>query len=170
MSVVREDTQPWYQQFWPWALMSLPALTVVAGTITIWLAVVSSDGMVSDDYYKDGLAMNQSLGRDTQAAVLNISGLVRLSPEAHQLEVLTQGNVGPSDLVLMLMHATRGSIDQHLELTQKSDGVLTASYQPLALGKWYVRLESSDGEWRVSGQMRFPSERSARLLPRAAGG
>ena len=169
MSFVREDTQLWYQQFWPWALISVPAITVLGCAVTIWLAIVSNDGVVSDDYYRDGLAINRSLERDSHAATRNISGLVRLSPQAHQLELLAQGDMGSSNLILKLMHATRSDLDQTLKLTPKPGGVVTVDYQPLAAGKWYLRLESSDGEWQISGQMRYPAERSARLLPRAAG-
>jgi hypothetical protein len=40
---------------------------IVAGFITAWLAVISNDGLVTDDYYKQGLTVNQRLQRDHQA-------------------------------------------------------------------------------------------------------
>ena len=33
-----EDTVPWYQQFWPWFLILLPASVVVAGLTTLVIA------------------------------------------------------------------------------------------------------------------------------------
>tara|TARA_R110002072_G_scaffold24747_4_gene83712 strand:- start:11289 stop:11489 length:201 start_codon:yes stop_codon:yes gene_type:complete len=33
------DTKPWYKQFWPWFLISLPSSVVIASIITISLAV-----------------------------------------------------------------------------------------------------------------------------------
>lgn len=43
------DIKPWYRQFWPWALIAIPFLTVVASAITFWLAVSTSDPLVLDD-------------------------------------------------------------------------------------------------------------------------
>jgi len=33
------DTKPWFKQFWPWFLISLPGSVVVASIFTISLAV-----------------------------------------------------------------------------------------------------------------------------------
>ena len=59
---------PWYREPWPWILISGPAIVVVAGFYTLYLAVVGADPLVVDNYYKEGLAINRVLERD-QAAV-----------------------------------------------------------------------------------------------------
>ncbi|MFM1891144.1 MAG: FixH, partial [Pseudomonadota bacterium] len=41
----REDTLPWYRQFWPWLLISLPASVVIASMVTIYIAVQTDDGL-----------------------------------------------------------------------------------------------------------------------------
>ena len=46
---LRSENQPWYKDRWPWILMAGPAVVVVAGFITLWLAISSDDGLVSDD-------------------------------------------------------------------------------------------------------------------------
>ena len=45
----REDTKPWYRQFWPWFIIALPAAAVLAGFFTLWLAISNPDYMVVDD-------------------------------------------------------------------------------------------------------------------------
>lgn len=52
--------------------MAGPAVVVVAGFITLWLAISSDDGLVSDDYYKQGLTVNQRLQRDHLAGDLGL--------------------------------------------------------------------------------------------------
>ncbi|MCJ7590694.1 MAG: FixH family protein, partial [Woeseiaceae bacterium] len=42
----REDTDPWYRQFWPWFIIALPASAVVAGLYTLWLAGQTTDSLV----------------------------------------------------------------------------------------------------------------------------
>ena len=69
--------KPWYRQFWPWFLIALPAISVVAGLSTLTIAVLNQDSLVRDDWYKDGKAINQSLARDDAAA----------SPRIRQLSV-----------------------------------------------------------------------------------
>ena len=54
---------PWYRQRWPWLLMLGPAIVVVAGIVTAVIAIETDDGLVTDDYYKRGLAINQTLER-----------------------------------------------------------------------------------------------------------
>ena len=41
-----KDDRPWYKERWPWILMAGPAAVIVAGIVTVWLAVVSNDGAV----------------------------------------------------------------------------------------------------------------------------
>ena len=35
--------KPWYREFWPWFLMSLPATAVIAGVATVVIAIQSAD-------------------------------------------------------------------------------------------------------------------------------
>ena len=65
---IRRDSNPWYKEPWPWILMAGPAIVIVAGFVTAWLAIISNDGLVTDDYYKQGLALNQRLQRDHDAS------------------------------------------------------------------------------------------------------
>ena len=67
MKTLLTPTKPWYREPWPWLLMSGPAIVVVAGIITTVLAVRTHDGLVVDDYYKQGLAVNKDLSRDLAA-------------------------------------------------------------------------------------------------------
>lgn len=39
---------PWYRQFWPWFLIGIPFLTVVASGVTLWLAISNPDTLVVD--------------------------------------------------------------------------------------------------------------------------
>jgi hypothetical protein len=70
---------PWYRQPWPWFLISLPATAVVAGSITFYLAASGWDGPVAQDYYKQGLAINEELTRVNTARELGVAASVKLS-------------------------------------------------------------------------------------------
>lgn len=46
-AALREDTQPWYKEPWPWILMAGPALAVVGCLITMYLAFSNVDQPLS---------------------------------------------------------------------------------------------------------------------------
>lgn len=41
--------RPWYREPWPWVLIAIPLLTILASAITLWLAVRHPDQIVVDE-------------------------------------------------------------------------------------------------------------------------
>jgi hypothetical protein len=72
--------------------MAGPAVVVVAGFITLWLAISSDDGLVSDDYYKQGLTVNQRLQRDHLAGDLGLHADVMKSGLGVRLLLAADGD------------------------------------------------------------------------------
>ena len=93
---------PWYRQFWPWFLIALPLLSVVAGLILLGFALDSRDSLVRDDYYKEGMMINQSIRRDQAAAAARLSARIELSADARELLVVLEGELTdwPSEFTL----------------------------------------------------------------------
>jgi len=42
------ENEPWYRNPWVWLIIAIPALTVIAGLLTLYLAIANSPIMVSD--------------------------------------------------------------------------------------------------------------------------
>src|SRR4051812_6696391 len=80
MSAASALNVPWYREPWPWLLMAGPAAVLVAGGFTIWIAFSTSDGLVVQDYYKQGLAVNKVLAREENAKRLGMTAGITLSP------------------------------------------------------------------------------------------
>lgn len=57
--------QPWWKFGHVWLVIAGPAVVVVAGFITLYLAVSSPDPVVTPDYYRQGIEINKTL--DTPA-------------------------------------------------------------------------------------------------------
>ncbi len=160
------DTKPWYRYPWTWFLIAVPFLTVVACTVTIVLAVKSEDGLVSDDYYKDGLMINQSLDRDRKAKALGLSSFVGLLPGDRSIVLQVNGEQLDLPLKLVFLHATRKEHDQSFEISSLSSaGQARVDIDELIPGKWYVQLESETGQWRLKGQLFYPRQTEVELLP-----
>ena len=53
MKAADAPPRPWYREPWPWVLIAIPALTVIACAITLWLAISRPDPLVlKDDEYR----------------------------------------------------------------------------------------------------------------------
>jgi hypothetical protein len=150
-------TQPWYKQFWPWFLIALPGSVVIASIITIIIAAHDPDGLVNDDYYKQGLLINRTLAKEQQTRKLALSidlqghnNQLRFKLYSHR-QLLPQQNI-----TVALSHPTRASRDQ----------IVTASYDtasesyviPLQVnqGNWQLVIEPKQGDWRISQRIRLP--------------
>jgi hypothetical protein len=139
-------TKPWYRQPWPWLLMSGPAAVLVAGAVTTWIAFASADGLVAEDYYKQGLAINKVLAREEAAEKLGISAEVELTGE--HIRVRLAGH-RPEALFVQLAHATRAGHDQRLRLAPSGEGVYEAELGPLPAGRWHIIIEDPRSAWRI---------------------
>ena len=140
------DARPWYRHRWPWLLMAGPALVVVAGAVTTWLAVRSDDGLVADDYYKRGLAINQQIERGERAAALGIAASVDLAEDG-MVRVRLDGAAGSAVLRVMVAHPTRSGDDARATLVRTPDGTYAGRMAPLARGRWQLIVETD--EWRL---------------------
>ena len=158
----------WYRQFWPWFIIAFPATAVVAGIITIVIAVKTQDGLVEDDYYKAGLGINRTLEREQNAAKLGLSAAAKWQPKQQQvslhLKALQPAN--SERLLLDLIHPTRSGLDMQIPLLHQGDGhytgLLVAS--PIA-GNWYLFITPEDESWRLNGRARLPEQTIWKLTP-----
>ncbi len=153
MTIAPENVlpRPWHREPWPWILMAGPALVIVAGFATLWLAVASDDGLVADDYYKRGLAINQTLSRGQAARDMGLSAEVSFG--AAQVEVRLRGAaVPPEVLQLRLVHPTRAVADQALELRQTGAGTYVAALTAAPDGRRVVLIEDASRRWRLTGE------------------
>lgn len=161
---LQTDTQPWYKERWPWLLMAGPFIVVVAGFVTAWLAVKSSDGLVADDYYKQGLAINQQIQRDQKAGDLGLHAQVMRS--GNQIRVMLAGNgeiAFPERLSLRIAHPTRAGMDEVVELQSGGHGFFVGKLSSDISGRWHVVLEDPSGQWRLHGDWQADAVEPLRL-------
>ncbi len=150
--------RPWYREPWPWILAAGPFLVVVAACYTAWLAVKSNDGLVTEDYYRKGLAANQTIARSEQATRMGLVAGVRISGDtlAVRLEASDKGFVMPPTLAVTVSHPTRAGLDQSRVLVRNGDLYSGEVHLPAA-GHWLVLLEDERRTWRLMGNVILPA-------------
>jgi uncharacterized protein len=154
MKTLLPTVKPWYREPWPWLLMSGPAIVVVAGIITIVIAVRTHDGLVVDDYYKRGLAVNMDLSRDLAAKDAGLYAKTTIDVANKRVTLgLVNAPMTLNNLTLTLSRASVAGHDQivTLQLTnrQGDESVFVGPIKSLDVGKWYVTIEEPSRAWRL---------------------
>jgi hypothetical protein len=159
------EQQPWYKHRWPWLLMLGPALVVVAGVYTTYLAVSQQDALVVDDYYKQGKAINQDLSRDRAAAALALSAALRYEPASGKLvgTINSHKQPLPGKLHVTLVHSTQPMKDLKLEAEADQQGKFTAAIPLLDIARWRVVIEGEQRDWRLSGEWMWPQQQQIEM-------
>lgn len=161
----REDTEPWYKQFWPWFLISLPLSVVIAAIVTINIAIESDDGLVSDDYYKEGLAIHKDADSAARATELGIAGALIYDAGTGAISLTLdqplQGDA--SGLSLRVTHPTLPDQDQSIQLSRLDETRFAGRLEPLGQANWKLALRPADKSWRVEGRLPQPGSGEMRL-------
>ncbi len=161
MTAMTQTSKPWYREPWPWILMAGPAAVVVAGFVTGWLAFATDDGLVEDDYYKKGLAINQTIARDQMAETLQLKAQLMVGGDATQLRVMLQKadtEAFPPVLRLKILHPARSDLDRVVTLERGASGYYEGKIRTLEPTRWRLVLEDTDSRWRLTGKLHLPKE------------
>lgn len=150
--------RPWYREPWPWILAAGPFIVVIAGIYTAWLAVKSNDGLVTDDYYRKGLAANQTIARSEEAARMGLAAGIRIVGDtlSVRLHAGDKGFVMPPTLAVTITHPTRAGLDQSRVLARSGD-LYAGEFRLPAAGHWLVLLEDERKTWRLMGNVVLPA-------------
>jgi len=147
--------------------MAGPAIVVVAGFVTAWLAVRSNDGLVEDDYYKQGLAVSHQLERSHTAAAHGLSAELVAGADGRELRLflsVASGTALPDVVRLLVVHPTRSGADQSLQLTREAAGYYSGRLGAPLHGRWHLALEDEARNWRIVGDWNPDVQPGARLM------
>mgnify|MGYP003483309219 CR=1 FL=1 len=164
--MIRQPTvRPWYTHRWPWFLMLGPALVLVAGGYTGYLATTRQDAVVVDDYYKKGKAINQDLRRDKRASAMQLAFAASHDPAAGTLEgtLTSAGKPVTAPFRIRLAHSTLPQKDMELEAVPASSGRFSTALPLLEQARWRVVVEGLEGDWRLAGTWQWPQQRALEL-------
>jgi hypothetical protein len=149
----------WYREPWPWILMAGPFAVIVAAFVTAWIAWSTSDPLVSDDYYKKGLAVDQTIARSQLAAERGIEARFKLTSDNVDVRLVSVKPLDsrPTALTLTLSHPTRAGLDQTVELRATDGDRYVAALRLPASGHWIVVIEDDAQTWRLVGNVILPA-------------
>ena len=168
MILKTSDKRPWYKEPWPWILMAGPGIVIIAGVVTTWLAVVSNDGLVTDDYYKQGMTLNQRLQRDHQALAMGLQADLMRSGQNLRLLISASAEAKlPEVISVKLAHPTQAGRDQLIKMSAEGSGFYIGKMDTEVIGRWIVSIEDPAGDWRLQGEWLVDSNEAFRLVARS---
>jgi len=149
-----ETNKPWYSYPLVWMMVLIPFSAVIMGVVMIWLAIDTDDGLVADDYYKQGMEINRVIERDKKAAELELSAVIELDSNARIIHMrFNKGLLDyyPRSLTLNIQHATRENSDLTVLLDHGiGDRYIGHLKQNISLGIWY--FEIADTNWKLKAR------------------
>ncbi|GMV68455.1 MAG: hypothetical protein AMXMBFR76_08940 [Pseudomonadota bacterium] len=152
-----KTSSPWYRQMWPWLLMLPPAVALMGGLATLWLAVEHADSVVPDRLSRVGVAVQPDYVAGATGAELTTNqatGRVHLRVEDERAS---------RPLSLRWLHPTLPERDRISVLQPMGAGEYEAPF-PAGLNEARsLRLESAAG-WVLEGRW-VPGSASTRLVP-----
>jgi hypothetical protein len=158
---------PWYTYKLVWLVIAIPAASVFAGMFMIYLAVSTDDGLVIDDYYKNGMAINQSLARDKAATELGLSAQLTVEQAGDRVTLsFDKGALTdyPDQMTLHFQHATHAGHDQILALVRAPENQYIGYLkQAIKAGVWHIML--STDQWRLVERVHWENGRNINLIP-----
>ncbi len=153
-----DRARPWYREPWPWILAAGPFIVVVAGIYTAWLAIKSNDGLVTEDYYRKGLAANQTIARNEIASKSGLVAGIRIADDRMSIRLAADAPtfVMPQKLAVTISHPTRAGLDQSLIIPRDAQ-LYSHEVRLPASGHWLVTIEDEPRTWRLLGNVILPS-------------
>lgn len=146
------ENTPWFKMPIMWLLIGIPASSVVAGIFFITLAVSGKDSLVRDNYYKDGLAINEELAWDKKAASLDVRMRLTTNADQSELHAFIDNSRAelPNLLHVKFSHPTLKEQDQDALLQRKpNSNEYAGSLEHPLNARFYIQIEATEQEWRV---------------------
>ncbi|WP_422846217.1 FixH family protein [Acidovorax sp. M2(2025)] len=60
-------TAPWWKFGHVWLIIAGPVIVIIAGFVTLWLALSRPDPVVAEDYYRQGVEINKTLSEPSKS-------------------------------------------------------------------------------------------------------
>lgn len=152
-----------------WLVIAIPLVAVIVNFIIASFAVNGFDGVVEDDYYKQGKAINMVLARDDNARAAGIVAdlAFNLANQTLSARVHTSsGEIGEEIITARLLHTTQHGHDQEITLTRSESGDYVGQLKPLAAGRFEIHLEGSN--WRLVETLGLNHPENLHMEPRPA--
>ncbi len=138
----------------------IPFLTVIAGIITYFIAADKPHSLVKDDYFKKGLAINQSIEKQQQAKTLNLTAALSFDVETQLINLtMSSSQALPEKIKATFSHLTQADKDQNITFERLTQNNYVAQLPQLVNKKWYILLSDENESWILKSSWHIGDEK-----------
>ncbi|GLQ30085.1 FixH family protein [Litoribrevibacter albus] len=153
------ENQGNWNQPWLWFTLAPLILSVVLGLTMLNISFHIQDGLVTDEYSKEGLAINEQIEKEVKAKDIQAEATISLDAESGELtlDFTSQLTELPANLMIELVHPIIKDKDISVVLTHNSQGRYLGQVENGIEGKRYVSIhELQNPTWVLKGELHFP--------------
>ncbi|MFC3151146.1 FixH family protein [Litoribrevibacter euphylliae] len=154
----QNENQGNWNQPWLWITLTPLILSVVLGLTMLNISFQIQDGLVTDEYSKEGLTINERIEKEEHAKNLSTQANISVDKASGEMTVLFDSELEqlPNNLLLELIHPIIKDKDQKVVLTHQGNGRYAGQVADDMDGKRYVRLqELQNSSWVLKGELHF---------------
>ena len=163
METQTHDIGPWYKQKWLWFVLAPLIAVFIYGTSFLILSIVTADGIVRDEHYKNARGIEVDTSKRQTAISQNITGELLVDSLTGDIRVeLTSNAALPATLSMDLVHPTHQSYDQVITLRRVSpdNGIYLGNLAKSIDGKRYLLLSDDAGTWLIREELNPPYDQN----------
>lgn len=159
-----EPFTPWYKEPWMLLVVGVPTIAVCWGMVIITLAVTGKDSLVSDSYYKDGMAYTENNAFIDKAKRLQVKAAMTYNNGEIEATITGYLDEQPTFLMLQLIHPTLETKDESVFLQQTADGKYLGLANNDHLGKRKLWLQSPEQDWMLKDEALIEDGKTLSLI------
>jgi hypothetical protein len=142
---------------------ALPAAAVLACVLTIVITLGNPDSPLPEQYHWEGFQLDRDFSRAAKAAELRVHATMTALDAAGECEIrLSMDGPHPSQLELMLAHATKPDLDRRVTFTRvptqpgwnDAASLYRGRCSALREGHWRMELVDSVNGWAMRQSVR----------------
>lgn len=162
----------WYQEPWMLLVLGGPAVVVVAAIFTFYIAWQGEDNVLTKDYYRQGINIDNDINRDAKADEYRMLANVKVD-SAGKTQLHLEGNTNlPATILMVVSSYAQGSefeALQKINLTKVKAGEYEGSVKIPSpanaenLELWHVKVIGPD--WRLTADWHDPLHSALQLKP-----
>lgn len=161
----------WYKEPWMLLVLGGPAIVVIAGLTTFYIAWQGSDKILTEDYYKQGLNINKDIQRDAKAAEYKMQAKVELDSVTGKVSLhLESAAELPSAISFNISTSSKAAAVEAIQkvtLSQRQPGIYEGTLNnslksdTISAALWHVKIEAAD--WRLTSDWYDPMHTSLQI-------
>ncbi len=148
------SSAPWYKEPWPFILISITGLGVIAGSTLAVIGFSNPPEIVSGEFGALAKFVTEDRSRFDQARALGLSGRLALEGELIRLQLTADDAASlPEQLLVQFQHPARSAGDSVALLNHRGGGDYQGAYIEAPHGRAHVLISDLGQQWLLSGRL-----------------